>query len=213
MSTSIVIADDHPLMLRGLTDFLTSKGYNIIGSAEDGNAAYNLIVKLKPEIAILDIRMPYKTGLEIAEACKKNNIPTKVILITFDKEEELYDQAKAFNVYGYILKEFAVEEIENCISNVVNGKPYFSEEIASYLNVSNINKKPETLECLTKSELKIVKLISESKTSQEIADELSISVRTVDKHRSNIVHKLELDKKPTSLSIWANVNKDFLQNT
>jgi DNA-binding NarL/FixJ family response regulator len=213
MSTSIVIADDHPLMLRGLTDFLTSKGYNIIGSAEDGNAAYNLIVKLKPEIAILDIRMPYKTGLEIAEACKKNNIPTKVILITFDKEEELYDQAKAFNVYGYILKEFAVEEIENCISNVVNGKPYFSKEIASYLNVSNINKKPETLECLTKSELKIVKLISESKTSQEIADELSISVRTVDKHRSNIVHKLELDKKPTSLSIWANVNKDFLQNT
>ena len=213
MSTSIVIADDHPLMLRGLTDFLTSKGYNIIGSAEDGNAAYNLIVKLKPEIAILDIRMPYKTGLEIAEACKKNNIPTKVILITFDKEEELYDQAKAFNVYGYILKEFAVEEIENCISNVVNGKPYFSEEIASYLNASNINKKPETLECLTKSELKIVKLISESKTSQEIADELSISVRTVDKHRSNIVHKLELDKKPTSLSIWANVNKDFLQNT
>ncbi len=213
MSTSIVIADDHPLMLRGLTDFLTSKGYNIIGSAEDGNAAYNLIVKLKPEIAILDIRMPYKTGLEIAEACKKNNIPTKVILITFDKEEELYDQAKAFNVYGYILKEFAVEEIENCISNVVNGKPYFSEEIASYLNASNISKKPETLECLTKSELKIVKLISESKTSQEIADELSISVRTVDKHRSNIVHKLELDKKPTSLSIWANVNKDFLQNT
>jgi DNA-binding NarL/FixJ family response regulator len=210
MSTSIVVADDHPLMLRGLTDFLKSKGYNIIGSAEDGNAAYNLIVKLKPEIAILDIRMPYKTGLEIAEACKKNNISTKVILITFDKEEELYDQAKAFNVFGYILKEFAVEEIENCISNVVNGKPYFSQEIASYLNASNLNKKPEALKCLTKSELKIVKLISENKTSQDIADELSISVRTVDKHRSNIVHKLDLENKPTSLAYWATINKDFL---
>ena len=77
MNTSIVIADDHPLMLRGLTDFLTSKGFNIIGSAEDGNSAYNLIVKLKPEIAILDIRMPHKTGLEIAEACKKNQPPNK----------------------------------------------------------------------------------------------------------------------------------------
>lgn len=210
MNTSIVIADDHPLMLRGLTDFLTSKGYNIIGSAEDGNAAYNLIVKLKPEIAILDIRMPYKTGLEIAEACKKNNLPTKIILITFDKEEELFDQAKAFNVFGYILKEFAIEEIETCISQVINGKPYFSEEIASYLNASTLNLKPETLEALTRAELKIVKLISENKTSLDIADELSISVRTVDKHRSNIVHKLELDNKPTSLSIWATLNKDFL---
>jgi len=210
MNTSIVIADDHPLMLRGLTDFLTSKGYNIIGSAEDGNTAYNLIVKLKPEIAILDIRMPFKTGLEIAEACKKNNLNTKVILITFDKEESIYDQAIESGVYGYILKEFAVEEIETCIAQVVNGKPYFSEEIASYLHASSLDKKPETLKLLTKSELKIVKLISENKTSQDIADELSISVRTVDKHRSNIVQKMELDNKPTSLSIWATLNKDFL---
>ena len=210
MNISIVIADDHPLMLRGLTGFLTSKGYNIIGSAEDGNAAYNLIVKLKPEIAILDIRMPYKTGLEIADLCKKNNLRTKVILITFDKEEELFDQAKEFGVFGYILKEFAIEEIETCINHVSKGKPYFSEEIASYLKASALDKKPEALESLTRAELKIVKLISTNKTSQCIADELSISVRTVDKHRSNIVHKLELDNKPTSLSIWATLNKDFL---
>lgn len=207
MNSSIVIADDHPLMLRGLTDFLTSKGFNIIGSAQDGNSAYNLIVKLKPEIAILDIRMPHKTGLEIAEACKKNNLNTKVILITFDKEEELYDKAKEFNVFGYILKEFAIEEIETCIEHVISGTPYFSEEIASYLNASNLEQKPDLLNLLTKSELKIVKLISENKTSHDIAEGLSISVRTVDKHRSNIVAKLGLDNKPTSLSIWANLNK------
>ena len=210
MNTSIVIADDHPLMLRGLTDFLNSKGYDIVGSAEDGNVAYNLIVKHKPEIAILDIRMPLKTGLEIAEQCKKNNLPTKIILITFDKEEDLYDQAKAFNVFGYILKDFAIEEIETCINHVKNGTPYFREEIVEYLSKSNLQKKPEVLELLTKAEIKIVKLVSKNKTSQEIANELSISVRTVDKHRSNIVHKLNLDNKPTSLSIWANLNKDYL---
>lgn len=209
MNTSIVIADDHPLMLRGLTDFLSSKGFNIVGSAEDGNAAYNLIVKLKPEIAILDIRMPHKTGLEIAEACQKNGLETKVILITFDKEEELYDKAKAYNVYGYILKEFAIEEIETCITHVVNGKKYFSEEITSYLNASDISQKPSTLDLLTKSELKIVKLICENKTSHDIANELSISIRTVDKHRSNIIHKLELDNKPSSLSVWATLNKAY----
>ena len=209
MNTNIVIADDHPLMLRGLTDFLTNKGFNIIGSAKDGKAAYNLIIKLEPEIAILDIRMPFKTGLEIAEACKKHNLPTKIILITFDKEEEVYDQAIQSGVYGYILKEFAVEEIETCIKHVLDGKRYFSEEIASYLDHNN-NAKPKNLGLLTKSELRIVRLISKSKTSQTIAEELSISVRTVDKHRSNIVSKLNLDKKPTSLAIWATVNKEFL---
>ncbi|GAB1855354.1 nitrate respiration regulation response regulator NreC [Flavobacteriaceae bacterium MHTCC 0001] len=209
MRTSIVIADDHPLMLRGLTDFLSSKGYNILGSATDGKAAYNLIVKHKPKIAILDIRMPFKTGLEIAEEVKRNNLPTKIILITFDKEEQLYDKALEYGVYGYILKEFAVEEIETCIAKVENNIPYFSEEIAEYLNYSQ-KEKPKELELLTKSELKIIVLISENKTSQEIADTLSISPRTVDKHRSNIVAKLKLDNKPTSLSIWATLNKSFL---
>ena len=112
-------------------------------------------------------------------------------------------------MYGYILKEFAIEEIETCIKHVVNGTPYFSEEIADYLSASNQQKKTDALDLLTKSEIKIVKLISENRTSQEIAEELSISVRTVDKHRSNIVHKLNLDNKPTSLSIWANLNKAF----
>ena len=209
MNISIVIADDHPLMLRGLTDFLTSKNFNIIGSAQDGNTAYNLIVKHKPDIAILDIRMPHKTGLEIAEACQKNGLKTKIILITFDKEEELFDKAKELNVYGYILKEFAVEEIETCIKIAIQNKPYFSAEITNYLNTKSIGHKTDCLDILTKSELKIVKLISENKTSQEIADELSISIKTVHKHRSHIVAKLELDNKPTSLSIWANLNKDF----
>jgi len=209
MNHSIVIADDHPLMLRGLSDFLTSKGFNIVGSAQDGNAAYNLIVKLKPELAILDIRMPHKTGLEVAEACKKNNLNTKVILLTFDKEEEVYDKAIEVGVYGYILKEFAIEEIEICIEHVVNNKSYFSEEIADYLN-ANLEQKPKGLELLSKSELKIVKLIAENKTSHDVAKELTISVRTVEKHRSNIVAKLELGNKPASLSIWAGLNKDFL---
>lgn len=210
MNTSIVIADDHPLMLRGLSDFLNSKGFNIVGSAADGNTAYNLIVKHKPQIAILDIRMPHKTGLEIAEAVMRNKLTTKVILITFDKEEELYDKALEFNVYGYILKEFAVEEIETCIEHVLNNKSYFSEEIASYLDATNLEKKPEVLNTLTKSELRIIRLVSENKTSQEIADELSISIKTVHKHRSHIVSKLHLDNKPTSLSVWANLNKEFL---
>ena len=210
MNTSIIIADDHPLMLRGLNDFLNSKGYNIIGSASDGQEAYNLIVKLKPDIAILDIRMPYKTGLEVAEECQKNNLETRIILITFDKGEDLYDKAKNLNVYGYILKEFAIEEIETCIESVKEDHPYFSDEIASYLTESIPQAKPDEIERLTKSELKILKYIADNKTSQDIADIQKISFRTVTTHRSNIVHKLKLENRPSSLFLWASKNKNLL---
>lgn len=209
-SQTIITADDHPLLLKGLNDFLLEKKYNIIDSGINGKEAYNLIVKLKPDIAILDIQMPYMTGLEVAKECKKNKIPTKIILITFHKEKVLFQKASELNIFGYILKEFAIEEIEICIEHVINNKPYFSEEIASYLNHNVQEQKPKALELLTKSELKITKLISENKTSHDIAEELTISVRTVDKHRSNIVAKLGLDNKPTSLSIWANLNKAHL---
>ncbi len=212
MSISIVIADDHPLMLRGLSGYISSKGYNIIGSAEDGKTAYNLIVKLNPDIAVLDIQMPFLTGLEIAAECKKNELDTKIILITFDNEEKLYDKAIAYGVYGYILKEFAVEEIENCIEHVKRGEPYFSEEIASYLNSKIKYTNTKIMELLTKTEMKVVQSLSENKTSLQIAEDLDSSVRTVEKHRSNIIKKLKLEKSHNALTIWANTNKKLLKN-
>ena len=105
---SIIIADDHPLLLKGLNDFLVEKGYNLVGSGKDGREAYNLIVQKKPDIAILDIQMPYMSGIEIAQKCKTQNIDTKIVLITLHKEKELYQTAKELNIFGYILKEFAL---------------------------------------------------------------------------------------------------------
>jgi len=209
MNTSIVIADDHPLMLRGLSDFLSSKGYNILGKAEDGQVAYNLIIKHKPDIAVLDIRMPYLTGLDVAEQVQKHKLNTKVILITFDNEEALFDKAKTFNVFGYILKEFAIEEIEICIGHVIKNEKYFSEEIASYLNSKIKYSNKHITDLLTKTELKIVKLLSKSKTNKEICETLQSSIRTVEKHRSNIVKKLKLQKSHNALMLWANLNKDL----
>ncbi|CDF77891.1 two-component system response regulator, LuxR fa mily [Formosa agariphila KMM 3901] len=210
MKSSIVIADDHPLMLTGMSNYLTSIDYNIVGKASDGQAAYNLIVKLKPEIAILDIRMPHRTGLEIAHDCKKNEISTKIILITFDKCQDVYEQAKELNIYGYILKEFAVEEIENCIESVRNNTPYFSQDIVPNLEKSDTETDLKALNKLTKTEIKIIKLISQNKTSIEISEILNVSYRTIDKHRSNIVNKLKLQGKHNALFIWATNNKDIL---
>lgn len=205
-SKSIIIADDHPLLLKGLNDFLCEKKYNIIGSGKDGQEAYNLIVKLKPDIAILDIQMPYMTGLEVATACKKNEITTKIILITFHKEKVLFQKATELNIFGYILKEFAIEEIETCIKSVTEGVPYFSPRIKDLLGINPYQEK--YLSNLTPSEKKILKFIAQDKTNKEIAALLFISYRTVEKHRSNIISKLKLERKTNSLLIWAKDNVD-----
>ncbi|MCF6307611.1 MAG: response regulator transcription factor [Flavobacteriaceae bacterium] len=205
---TIITADDHPLLLKGLNDFLVEKKYNIIASGVNGQEAYNLIVKNKPDIAILDIQMPYMTGLEVAKECKKNNIDTKIILITFHKEKILFQKANELNIFGYILKEFAIEEIEICIKSVTEGIPYFSPRIKELLG---INPYKETyLNNLTPSEKKILKLIAKDKTNKEIASLLFISHRTVEKHRSNIINKLQIEHKTNSLLIWAKDNADKL---
>jgi DNA-binding NarL/FixJ family response regulator len=201
---SIIIADDHPLLLKGLNDFLVEKGYNLIGRGKDGREAYNLIVQKQPQIAILDIQMPFMSGIEIAQKCKTQNIDTKIVLITLHKEKELYQTAKELNIFGYILKEFALEEIETCIQNVKTGKPFFSAKIKELIGEDMLED--EQLNGLTPSERKILNLISQDKTNKEIASQLFISHRTVEKHRSNIINKLELEPRTNSLLIWAKEN-------
>lgn len=198
---SIIIADDHPLLLKGLSDFLIEKGYNLIGSGKDGREAYNLIIQKKPNIAILDIQMPFMSGIEIAQKCRDQNIDTKIVLITLHKEKELYQKAKELNIFGYVLKEFALEEIETCIQTVKMGKPFFSTKLKELIGV--VFTEDTNLSKLTPSEKKILKLIAQDKTNKEIGSQLFISPRTVEKHRSNIINKLNLEPKTNSLLIWA----------
>lgn len=206
---TIITADDHPLLLKGLNDFLLEKGYNIIDSATNGKSAFEIIEKRHPDIAILDIQMPDLSGLEIAKQCYDKNIKTKIIIITFHKEASLYFEAKELNIYGYLLKDFAIEEIENCIESVVNGIPYFSKKIHTLLQVlpENLN----FLHKLTPSERKILKYIANDKTNKEIGDLLFISPRTVEKHRSNIIQKLNLEPKTNALLIWAKENQEHFR--
>jgi DNA-binding NarL/FixJ family response regulator len=198
---SIITADDHPLLLKGLNDFLLEKKYNLIGSGNNGREAYNLITQKNPDIAILDIQMPFMSGLEIAKNCKTNGLDTKIVLITLHKERDLYKKAQDLNIFGYILKEFALEEIENCIDAVSQGDHYFSQKIIDIL--ADESSEDSSLLDLTPSEKKILKLIAKDKTNKDIASLLFISYRTVEKHRSNIITKLKLEPKTNSLLIWA----------
>lgn len=166
------------------------------------------MIQKQPDIAILDIQMPFMSGLEIAQQCKTNHIKTKIVLITLHKETELYQKAKELNIFGYILKEFALEEIENCIQSVKEGKPFFSAKIKESIGSGIVHD--DKLDSLTPSEKKILNLIAQDKTNREIASHLFISHRTVEKHRSNIITKLELEPKTNSLLIWAKENHNRL---
>jgi len=207
MNPTIIIADDHPLVLKGLHDFLHENKFNVIASAKNGKEALALIKAHRPDIAILDIKMPFFTGLEIAKKCQASNIKTKIVLITFEKDENTYNEAKKLGAYGYVLKEFALDEIESCITSVSNNKPYFSPELLSYIEINNA---PDKIKTLTEAETKIFKLIGGNKTATEIAKELNISVRTVEKHKSHIRTKLALDSKSASLYLFAKENLRFL---
>lgn len=205
---SIFLADDHPLIMIGLKDFLKQKGWNIIGTENCGRKALNFIIENKPNIAILDINMPLLTGIEIAERCKKMNSQTKIILLTSHREIDFYLKAKEYNISGYLLKDSGTEELEDCINSVVKDVPYFSKKIKNYLRFqkeSNI-----LLKKLTMSEIRILKYISELKSTSEIARLLFLSPRTVERHRSNIIEKLNLGSENRALNKWVEKNKKSL---
>ncbi len=207
MNASIIIADDHPLILKGLNDFLLEKQYTILACAKNGKEAFEFIEEHSPDIAILDIQMPFLTGLQIAQKCQELKLETKIILITFEKDETIYNQAKKLGVYGYILKEFALEEIENCIASVMKNKAYFSPELLTYLEIEEV---PEELELLTPTEKEVLKLIAQNKTAKEIGNILFASYRTIEKHKQHIIDKLDLESKGGSLILFAKENESFL---
>lgn len=210
MQASIIIADDHPLILKGLKNFLDEKQYNVIATATNGKEAFMFIKTLAPEIAILDINMPRLTGIQVAQKCKDAQLDTKIIFLTLEKEEHLYLQAKELGVFGYVLKDFALNEIENCIDSAHNSIPYFSPELINSLEKDEVIKE---LNLLTLTEKKILKLTSQNKTAKEIADVLFISYRTVEKHKSNIIKKLNIGHHKNSLLIWVNENQDKLKSS
>lgn len=192
----IVIADDHPILREGLIRTISVEpDFEIVGETGDGKKALELIRDLSPELAVLDISMPGMTGLEIVRKCQQENLQTLFVILTMYKEEEYFNEALDLGVKGYILKENAAADLVACLKYVQSGKHYVSPVISEYLvnrhsRSKELHEDIPTLNKLTQMEKQVLKLISENKTSKEIAVELFISYRTVQNHRNNICQKL-----------------------
>ncbi len=212
MSYKIIIADDHPIFRSGIREIVKNMPFvEWKGEAVNGLEAYQLILATQPDIAILDLEMPILNGLEVCKKILSEKHATKFIILTMHKEKHFFDDAIESGVKGYLLKDNAIEELITCVQKVGMGEKYVSPEIENYLiegqSLSLEIKKLKEL--LTPTEKVIVKLISQGKTSPEIANNLFVSVNTVENHRYNIAKKLNLEGK-NSLLKFALQYKDSL---
>lgn len=207
---SVVIADDHPMILKGLKDELIANHYNVLGDATNGMQALELILTLKPKIALLDIDMPILTGFEVIKMAKAKAVTTKFIVLSFHKETEYISQAKALQINGYLLKEDSFSIIEKCVGNVLDDKTYFSPSFNAS-SLESVSEEFKKIKLLTPSEKTILKLVGQQMSTTAIAETLFISPRTVEKHRSNILSKLGIDNSNNALTNWAYQHRKTLE--
>ncbi|MDT0540197.1 response regulator transcription factor [Croceitalea sp. P059] len=206
---TIFVADDHPLLLKGLVDELKDYNYNVIGTAENGTSALEKIVALNPTVALLDVEMPMLTGFEVVKKCKEKNIDTYFIILTSHKERGFIHKAKMLNISGYMIKDEPFVELHKCIQSVSMGIPYFSSVFNEVID-KEIAPQLQKIKLLSPSERTIVRLVAQGNSSKEIGVQLSVSSRTVEKHRSNIIAKLDLSPEMDALIVWTKENKEFL---
>ena len=194
----IVIADDHPIMRQGLRQVIEMEpDLNVVGEAGDGSEALRVIEQLRPDVAILDVDMPHQDGFQVARELAARGNPAAVIFLTIHSEEQMFHAALDLGARGYVLKDSAVDDIVMAIRQVAAGQTFTSLPITTYFTRrQNYNAVPDKQQLglgqLTPTESRILRLLAEYKTSRDIADELSISPRTVETHRSRICQKLNL---------------------
>ncbi len=211
----IVLADDHVLFRQGLRRILEGAvDLKVIGEASDGLELLNLFNQSVPDMIILDISMPKLRGIEAIHEIKLIHADASVLILTMHKEKEYLYLALSAGAKGYLLKEDADKELFSAIEKIRQGKtylsPYFTEQLAEdWTKIGREDAQPlSEIDPLTTREREVLKLIAEGKSSKEIGDLLFISARTVERHRANMMEKLNL-KKATDLVKYA-IQKGYI---
>jgi len=194
----VLLADDHPAFRDGLRVAITAvTDLQLVGEASEGETALRLIGELRPDVAVLDITMPKLSGLQVARELVRRRLPVSVVFLTMHNEQDMFEKAMDAGAKGYVLKESAVSDIVDSIRSVAAGRHYLSPGISHYLvqraeRQESFRKTQPDLDSLTPAERRVLKLISEDRTTKEIAEDLGLSPRTIEAHRQNICNKLAL---------------------
>lgn len=204
----LLIVEDHTILREGLKSLLCSHpSVEVVGEAEDGRKGIKLVLELSPDLILMDLSMPRMNGFEAIKEIKKQKPTIKIIVLTVHDTEEYILMTLKAGADGYVLKDATQEELLMAINHVLNGKRYLSPSVSDKVIVGYLEGK-KSIKCesawdnLTQREREVLKLIAEGFKNKEVADYLCISLKTVEKHRANLMKKLNLHNT-SALTVYA----------
>jgi DNA-binding NarL/FixJ family response regulator len=196
---TVLLAEDHMVVREGFRKLLEAEDdLEVIGEAQTGRQAVELTRKLRPAVVVMDIAMPLLNGLEATRQIRKAVPSTKVLILSAHSDDAYVDQAIAFGAAGYLIKQTSSHDLSRAIREVQNGNTFFSPSIAGrFHNRSQKSRNgggllKKKIARLSSRELEVLQLIAEGKANKQTAAELGISIKTVEKHRQNLMAKLNI---------------------
>jgi DNA-binding NarL/FixJ family response regulator len=196
---NVLLADDHTIVRQGLRSLLSVESdIEVVSEAENGRKAVQLAKQLKPDVVVMDIAMPQLNGLEATRQIIKEKIPIKVLILSSYSDDELIQQLTEAGVSGYLIKQTAANDLITAIREVHKGNAFYSPSISKrlfdYYRQATLEGKPvkSHSERFTSRELEVLQLVAEGKVNKQIAAELCISIKTVEKHRQQVMDKLDI---------------------
>lgn len=195
----ILVVDDHALVRRGAREVLNSQqGWRVVGEAADGLEAIEKAAALKPDVAIVDVGIPNLDGIEVTRRILKADPDLKVLVLTMDESDQMVRRALDAGARGYVLKSDLTDCLPKAVKAIAEGKRFLTPKVSEivlgvFLNTRDPHQQPHRENVrLGPREIEILHLLGDGRTNEEIATSLQIAVRTVETHRSNIMHKLGL---------------------
>jgi two-component system response regulator NreC len=192
MPIRVLLADDHSLIRQGLRALLEKQGFQVVSEAADGQETVRAAEQTQPDVAIIDISMPILNGVDATRELKKSSPKTKVIILTQHDEEQYVTEALRAGVKGYVLKSQAADDLVQAIQEVCRGSAYFSPNISRALVDAYLSKNYVSTDPLSQRERQVLQLVSEGKSTKDIAVHLGISAKTAESHRARLMKKLDI---------------------
>ena len=192
---TVLLAEDHTIVREGFRRMLELEDdLQIVGEAQDGRRAVALVRELRPAVVLMDIAMPLLNGLEATRQIIKAVPATKVLILSSYDDDRFIEQSVEGGATGYLLKQSAANDLIRAIQEVNKGRTFYSPTIQKRLNarVPGRNGQHKALDKLSRREAEVLQLIAEGKPNKQIAGELSISIKTVEKHRQQVMNKLNI---------------------
>ena len=194
---TVLLAEDHLIVREGLRNLMTLEAdLEVVGEAKTGRQAVALAKKLRPAVIVMDIAMPLLNGLEATRKIRQAIPGAKVLMLSAHSDDAYVDQAIAFGAAGFLLKQTSSHDLTQAIRDVHNGKTFFTPTIAKRLHQQTLPASGRPLRkrvaSLTSRELEVLQLIAEGQPNKQVADELGISIKTIEKHRQNLMQKLNI---------------------